>query len=170
MVIDARLISIVFLYFISLFELFNKIITIDTPTVTILSNTSLIDAKSIGIKIDVLNDNNSVIDKTNTLNKQDPKILPNPASKLPFAQRAIVETTSGRDVATAKNKTPAVDAVKLKILARSFVTYVINMLVATNAIEQPTNLTTICLTERLSPFIGLSIDSSLSSESFLGIL
>ena len=71
--------------------------------------------------IDDLNDISSASVNTNVLNKHEPKILPNEASKLPLAHNAIVLTTSGSEVAIAKNKAPAVLDSKSKYFAISFV-------------------------------------------------
>ena len=121
--IPAKHISVIWIYLLLLFFfIFNAIITEESESVIIFNTTNFSEAKSLGTKIDALNDNNSARKSTNTLNKHEPKMFPNPASKFPFLQSAIVETTSGRDVAIAKNNTPAVDADKLNILAKSSVT------------------------------------------------
>ena len=48
----------------------------------------------------------------------EPMILPNPALKLPFLHNVRVETTSGKEVAIAKNRDPATVADKLSSSAK----------------------------------------------------
>ena len=61
------------------------------------------------------------------LKKHEPKISPNAALKFPFLHNVKHETSSGNDVAIAKNNAPATVALKFNFSPRASVTYVIEI-------------------------------------------